>query len=115
MLSHVQDVVKGKTTIKKRRSRLWPELRKKFLKNNPRCQLCKGTKLLEVHHIKPFHLYPELELEESNLITLCESKKNGVNCHLFFGHLGNYRKENKNIINDINHFKNRIGKISTES
>lgn len=39
---------------------------------------------LNVHHKVPFHIAPELELEESNLITLCMSEDR--HCHLLIGH-----------------------------
>jgi hypothetical protein len=76
------------------RSSDWPRVRREHLKNNPRCALCLGTKTIEVHHIRPFHLHPELELEPSNLITLCESGANGIVCHRAIGHLGNYQAIN---------------------
>lgn len=52
------------------------------------------------HHIKPFHLFPELELDTENLIPLCESKKYGINCHLFVGHLGNFKRYNEEVVTD---------------
>lgn len=71
------------------RSPKWATVRRRYLVGKS-CGICGGMKKREVHHIKPFHLYPELELEESNLFVLCEGNKN-VNCHLIFGHYGNYR------------------------
>lgn len=56
---------------------------------------CGNEKNLEVHHIQPFHLQPELELDQSNLITLCEAI--GADCHLRQGHLGNWKGCNPNI------------------
>ena len=84
----------------KKRSPKWSKVRKAHLLNNPLCAVCGKKTKLEVHHIKPFHLHPELELESTNLITLCESGKGGVVCHLHFGHLGNYKKINKAVIKD---------------
>ena len=83
-----------------KRSPKWASVRKLHLKLHPRCAVCGNDKKLEVHHQKPFHLFPELELVESNLITLCEDGKNGINCHLAFGHLGSYKSYNKNVIKD---------------
>jgi 5-methylcytosine-specific restriction enzyme A len=54
--------------------------------------MCGGTKKLQVHHIYPVHISPRLELEPSNLITLCRAKKYGLDCHLFIGHRGDFRK-----------------------
>jgi hypothetical protein len=39
-----------------------------------------------------------LELTPDNLITLCESKKYGITCHLFVGHRGNYRLFNPDVV-----------------
>ena len=75
----------------KARDPRWRSLRNEFIAANPYCCACGSfdTDFLIVHHIKPYHLFPDLELERSNLITLCERKK--LNCHLWFGHLGNYK------------------------
>lgn len=67
------------------RSPKWSKVRSQFLINNPICSVCGKKDKLEVHHKKPFHLYPELELDTSNLMTLCDSP-----CHLIFGHCGNW-------------------------
>ncbi|MCF7835793.1 MAG: HNH endonuclease [Candidatus Marinimicrobia bacterium] len=98
LIQVIKDRVKGKPKAK--RSSQWPKVRQEYLKNNPKCAVCGGTKKCEVHHVLPFHLFPELELDLKNLITLCECKKYGVNCHLFMGHLGNYKKFNYNIDED---------------
>jgi len=73
------------------RSPQWAGVRKQFLKWNPTCAACGSKENLEVHHVKPFHLYRDLELSPDNLITLCE---NGGNCHLTFGHLKNWKSYN---------------------
>jgi len=101
MIKHIKDVVQGKADLGDKRSSKWATIRKKFLETNNRCEVCGERKKLEVHHIKPFKDYPELELDPKNLITLCESKENGVTCHLLFGHLGNYRCINPNVIKDV--------------
>lgn len=53
------------------RSSEWQAVRNDFVKRNPFCAACGSIKSLNVHHIEPFHLRPELELDEWNLITLC--------------------------------------------
>ncbi len=89
----------------KKRSDLWPSARKKHLKKEPFCRLCGGKTKITVHHIKPFHLHPELELNPKNFITLCEGKKT-INCHLIFGHFGNFRtKYNLTVRDDSNRFR----------
>jgi len=92
----IKEAVKGKPL--KLRSPRWETVRKRHLKSFPACAACGCEQQLQVHHIKPFHLYPELELENSNLITLCENK--GYQCHLNVGHLGSWKKENPNVVQD---------------
>lgn len=92
------------------RSPLWRKTRKNFLAYNNKCAVCGTKKGLNVHHIKPFHLRPELELEASNLITLCRKD------HFIFGHLGYWKSWNDFVEVDCEHwrlrYKNRPTKIS---
>jgi len=83
------------------RSSEWSNVRKQHLAKHRLCALCESESDLEVHHIKPFHLRRDLELEPTNLITLCRSKNWGFNCHLAVGHGGNYRYENPDLLMDI--------------
>jgi 5-methylcytosine-specific restriction protein A len=85
IIKHLVDAAKGKHPITAARSPHWSTVRKRHLEKFPTCAVCGGNVKLQVHHRHPFHLHPELELEESNLITLCEAP--GRNCHLIFGHL----------------------------
>ncbi len=105
MISKIKEIkevlIDGKREWSQKRSSKWPSIRQAHLKENPSCAVCGGKSDVEVHHIRPFHLAPELELESSNLISLCEAKKYGVNCHLFFGHLGNYKSENLHLLDDV--------------
>ena len=119
ILKHVKDIIQGKAEPGRIRSDHWPAVRKAHLAKFPACFVCDGKKKLEVHHKKPFHLHPELELDPNNLITLCESKENGVNCHLFVGHLGNFHSFNVNVDSDgfdwNQKLKNRpLGQIGEE-
>lgn len=107
-LKNMQDVCQGKAAPGVMRSAQRAAVRKKFLESNGKCAVCGGTSKLEVHHKKPFHAHPELELDMNNLITLCESKKNGVTCHLLFGHLGNYRSINENVVKDVKTWNTKI-------
>lgn len=80
------------------RSPQWSAVRAKHLLKQPSCQVCGATTNIEVHHIRPFHIHPQLELDDNNLITLCTGNKT-INCHLRFGHLDNFRtKWNPNIV-----------------
>lgn len=94
MFAGLKHRLQGKLPGGKRRSKDWPEVRASHLKGHPTCAVCGNKKKTEVHHVRPFHIAPELELEPTNLITLCELKKKGINCHLLVGHLGNYSREN---------------------
>lgn len=104
----LRDITSG---IFKRRSKHWRAKRKEFLSKNPACAICGSLKKLEVHHIKPFHVFPELELVDSNLIVLCESGEHGFNCHLFFGHFANYRNSNASIPEQIEYYKKMLNWI----
>jgi 5-methylcytosine-specific restriction endonuclease McrA len=110
MFTRIKDVISGKAPLKSKRSSQWSKVRAGWLLKNNVCAACGCTNSLEVHHIKPFHLDPSLELDENNLITLCESKKRGVNCHLFFGHLGNYKKENPDVLKDSAKWHSKLNK-----
>lgn len=54
------------------RSSKWPRVRAAHIEQFPTCAACGSGDALNVHHIKPVWLYPKLELEPTNLITLCE-------------------------------------------
>lgn len=70
------------------RSSKWSTVRNQFVAAHPVCEACGTSENLNVHHIKPFHNHPELELDLKNLITLCSgSYANGrYNCHFKIGH-----------------------------
>lgn len=77
------------------RSPKWHGVEKAHLRAQPACAACGGTKRLQVHHIKPFHEHPELELDPTNLITLCMGK---FEDHLLVGHLGNWKHSNPEVV-----------------
>jgi len=77
------------------RSSQWRRVRAEHLKENPCCAACGRKDNLHVHHIVPYHLNPDLELEPSNLITLC-----GKYCHFVFGHLMDWKSWNENVVRD---------------
>ncbi len=108
LITQLLDRVKDKAPKGKKRSSGWRKVRKEHLKKHPYCAICRGKKKLEVHHKIPFHLAPDLELFSSNLVTLCERKKYGINCHLLIGHRGNYRKFNDDVDMDIIIWYNKI-------
>ena len=56
---------------------------------HPDCEVCgaKGgiLKPLDVHHVVPVSVAPDMATDTNNLITVCR------NCHLWVCHAGNYR------------------------
>jgi hypothetical protein len=95
-----------------KRSPTWGKFKKEFAKMHPKVCSCCGisTGKIELHHIIPFHLAPEREEDESNVIWLCENKKDGVNCHLFIGHLGNFKSFNEHVVFDAAIWFEKISK-----
>lgn len=86
------------------RSGRWKTIRDNFIEKNPQCAACGSkNKKLEVHHIQPYHLNPDLELDENNLIVLCDDP-----CHLVFGHLMNYKSWNIDVIDDCKAYLKKI-------
>jgi hypothetical protein len=79
----------------KTRSPHWGKLRDSFIKTHPTCAACGQKKLLQLHHIVPFHFDPKLELEPTNLIVLCMGK---LECHLVIGHGGDYKDYNPMVV-----------------
>lgn len=88
------------------RSKDWNRVQKEHLRKNPYCACCakpdKGE--MQVHHKIPFHFCialgrDDLELDERNLITLCEDG-GSPNHHLLIGHLGSFESYNPNVDKD---------------
>ena len=74
------------------RSPHWPVVERAHLAQHPECAACGGKEHLQVHHRLPFHLHPELELDPSNLLTLCMARD--CEAHLLLGHGSNFRAFN---------------------
>lgn len=108
LIRALKDVVVGKPLAV--RSSRWEKVRKGHLKLFPMCAACGCNIDLQVHHIVPFHIDRSLELVPSNLITLCEGKGEHK-CHLNIGHLGNFRKENPEVIEDAKEFLKKINSM----
>lgn len=84
------------------RSPQWQGVRHAHLAKEPSCRACGGHDFLEVHHIKPFHLFPELELDDANLITLCMHPSHS--CHFVQGHLLDYQAYNLSVEEDATRY-----------
>lgn len=85
------------------RSPKWPAVRAAHLKAHPACEACGQRDALEVHHIEPFHLRPELELDPTNLVTLC-----GVPCHIVHGHFMNWSLFNRTVVADVRTYRAKL-------
>jgi hypothetical protein len=85
------------------RSPQWPMVAGEHLQLEPVCRACGSTDNLQVHHVLPFHFCillgrPELELDQRNLITLCEGANNH---HLLLGHLDDWQSYNQEVRLDV--------------
>jgi hypothetical protein len=88
------------------RSSKWPAVRKKWLATHAKCQSCSITTKLEVHHLVPVNVDASKELDETNLITLCEYGSH--DCHFHFGHLLNWSAYNPNCLKDSQNYLNEV-------
>jgi len=81
------------------RSSRWQQVRQEHLRQQPECAACGARTNLAVHHIKPYHLFPDLELAPDNLLTLCEGPV--VNCHFLYGHCRNWLSWCPNVLETV--------------
>jgi hypothetical protein len=93
------------------RSPKWPAAEKLALKTQHYCDVC-GLAMdpkvkLQVHHVIPYHFCvllgrPDLELDQRNLIVLCETEEGAPapNHHLLVGHSGDFQSSNINVRKD---------------
>lgn len=77
------------------RARGWTSLRNEWIASHSTCACCGIDTQLAVHHVKPLHLFPELELDDTNLITLCQRPERF--CHYIFGHFFDWMAYNPDI------------------
>lgn len=99
LLRAVPEWFTGQLPFGATRSEEWPRVREEHLKKFPACIVCGDKRTVAVHHILPFHVHPERELDPNNLVTLC-SGKGSHNHHLLVGHLGNYKGWNPDVRTD---------------
>lgn len=89
----------------------WQHVRDEHIRTHSFCIACGNTRDLEAHHIKPFSQYPLLELDPSNLVTLCtKSIRGGMNCHLIMGHNGYTHDINPSVVSNSIEMLRRINK-----
>jgi hypothetical protein len=93
------------------RSPKWPAVERAHLVTQPHCVCCapgaEPRAGLQVHHVFPFHYCialgrPDLELDQRNLITLCEDEpaRPGQDHHLIVGHLDDFQSSNLAVVED---------------
>jgi hypothetical protein len=93
------------------RSTKWPDVERAHLAKQPHCVACRApSRSLQVHHIFPLHYCiavgrRDLELDERNLITLCESENGEASDdhHLLVGHFGDFESANLDVVRDAQH------------
>lgn len=88
----LSDLLAGRPLVG--RSPAWPALARKWVTAHPTCAACGTARRLEVHHLRPVHVAPELELSEQNLLALCREH------HLLIGHLGAWISWNSSAVAD---------------
>ena len=86
------------------RSSKWSAVRDNFLKENPDCEAC-GVKAEVAHHVYPYSFKPELELDESNLISLCDI------CHMCLAHLKSFKRFDPDIKEVARAFRQKIKSV----
>ena len=91
-----------------RRSSKWPTVEKAFVERNRVCEACGDSKNLQVHHKLPFHLHPELELDPTNLVSLCMGDNA---CHLLIGHGNDFRAYNPHLNSLLKALRNKKMKL----
>lgn len=117
----IEDEPAHEQRLTQSRSSLWPTVREKHLAKHPKCEACgskaKPGKPLQVHHIIPFSVDANgdadgdgtpNELDPDNLITLCVDGVGHCNCHLLFGHGGNFRCHNPNVVRDAKRLREML-------
>lgn len=80
------------------RSPKWPAVRRACLKAHPKCECC-GHDATAVHHVQPFHVYPDRELDPLNLAAVCDK------CHFTIGHPCNWQRWNANFWETVKSLK----------
>lgn len=77
-----------------RESSLW--------KRDHPCAVTGETESGTVHHIRPFHLFPESKMDPANWITL------RADWHFYLGHAGNWSNWNPSVKDDAERFRRLV-------
>lgn len=89
------------------RSGQWARVRREHLEREPACAACGRRENLEVHHVQSYRDHPELELEPTNLMTLCADP-----CHIVHGHCMSFTRINKHAREDAARYRQRVAEAS---
>jgi 5-methylcytosine-specific restriction enzyme A len=84
------------------RSPDWDRVRHAHILLHPTCEACGNPNNPEVHHLWPYHLFPQWELAEWNLYTLCRVH------HLIFGHLMDWQAYNPQVVHMVREYRRRL-------
>ncbi len=84
------------------RSPHWEALEREFKKDNPECAACGTKEDVAVHHIRPFHVFPDDELVKSNLISLCRRH------HFEIGHFEEWSSINPDVVADAGFWRGQL-------
>jgi hypothetical protein len=55
------------------------------------CEWCGSERRLEVHHIQPQHVRPDLAMDTNNMVILCRT------CHFTVGHKNDWKRVFTNV------------------
>jgi len=101
LIERLFDRIQGKAPKGAKRHPDWSKFRKAYISEFPNCFICK-RKADQLHHLIPFHLAPDMELDIENVMQMCRR------CHLFVGHLNNFRSINPTCESDAREWRFRI-------
>lgn len=104
MLVLFRSVYQAARKLITKRSPHWGAVRDQVVKEVGQCAACGTKKRLEAHHVIPFDLAPEKELDRFNLIVLCRDD------HFTFGHFKSWTRWNPNVRHDAAIYRNGLDK-----
>lgn len=99
------DVVGACPVTGRPRNPAWDRESRAWLKDHP-CAVTGATECVAVHHIRPVHLFPELEMDPANWIVL--RAVDHKDWHFYLGHFGNWSNWNPDVAQDAARIAHRI-------
>lgn len=80
----------------------WESFRREIIKGQPACEASGVAWELEVHHLLPVHLRPDLEMVRDNCMVLTRT------LHFWLGHYGNWASYNPRARKEAATFLKRV-------